>query len=49
MKQFVKDVNNKITKLNKSSTKEAGFVTAKNGEKVLRISKMDAAISCSTI
>lgn len=39
MKQFVKDVNNKITKLNKSSTKEAGFVTAKNGEKVLRISK----------
>ena len=29
MKQFVKDVNSKITKLNKSSTKEAGFVTAK--------------------
>lgn len=39
MKKFVTDVNNKITNLNKSSTKEAGFVTAKNGEKVLRISK----------
>lgn len=39
MKQFVKDVNGKITNLNQSKTKEAGFVTAKNGEKVLRISK----------
>ncbi|HLR19248.1 MAG TPA: zinc ribbon domain-containing protein [Staphylococcus sp.] len=39
MDNFVEDVNNKIAKLNKSETKESDFVTAKNGEKVLRISK----------
>lgn len=39
MNKFVKDVNQKIKKLNESETKEADFVTAKNGENVLRVSK----------
>lgn len=39
MKNFVNDVNSQIKQLNKSENKEANFVTAKNGEKVLRISK----------
>ena len=39
MKNFVKDVNQKIKKLNESDTKESDYVTAKNGENVLRISK----------
>ncbi|MGY0467570.1 TcaA NTF2-like domain-containing protein [Staphylococcus xylosus] len=39
MDNFVKDVNQKIEKLNKSDTKEADSVTAKNGEDVLRVSK----------
>lgn len=39
MDNFVKDVNQKIKKLNESETKEADFVTAKNGENVLRVSK----------
>ncbi|ANK39191.1 zinc-ribbon domain-containing protein [Staphylococcus equorum] len=39
MDNFVKDVNSKIAKLNQNDTKNSDFVTAKNGEKVLRISK----------
>src|SRR5699024_7308999 len=39
MKQFVKDINQKVTDLNASQTNEEDYVTAKNGEKVLRISK----------
>lgn len=39
MNQFVKDINQKVTDLNASQTNEEDYVTAKNGEKVLRISK----------
>lgn len=39
MKQYTKDIKQKIASLNNNETSEEDFVTAKNGEKVLRISK----------
>lgn len=39
MKEYTKDIKQKIKSLNKNETSEEDFVTAKNGEKVLRISK----------
>src|SRR5699024_10574067 len=37
--QYTKDIKQKIASLNNNETSEEDFVTAKNGEKVLRISK----------
>src|SRR5699024_3308322 len=39
MKQYTKDIKQKIASLNNNETSEEDIVTAKNGEKVLRISK----------
>src|SRR5699024_6218955 len=39
MKELVKEINKKVTEINDSNTNEEDYVTAKNGEKVLRISK----------
>ena len=44
MKQYTKDIKQKIASLNNNETSEEDFVTAKNGEKVLRISKMGDVI-----